>query len=566
MLRAGEAATLHGSAAAGGDDAVTYAWDADDDGAFDDGAAATLPVSFATAGFHRVRLRVTDAAALDDVATLLVDVRPAGAEHAPALSLTVPQGIVRPGAAASFSAFAVDAEDDPITLAWDLDGDGAFDDATGAAVQHVYPDAGAYVVRVRASDAGGASRTLTRTVNVVADAGLAPGFGSIVMPTVVRAGRATTFSVWAYDPDVSIGGVGPRGVTLSFDLNGDGDFDDVPFDVPGAPVPTYTWTFPTGAPVKIAVRARDVTGRTAVATLEVHPTAANVPPAASIAAPAAIVAGQTARFFAGATDADGAALTYAWDADGDGDYDDGASLQVLHTFAVPGTYTVGLRATDGDGASTDVRRTFTVGSRAPVASFGVSEAAPIAGTAVTLSSTASDPDGGALASQQWDLDDDGAFDDGSGATATVAFADAGDHLIGLKVRDADGDVGIRYVKLAVAAAPVLTPAATPTPTPVAKALPIVTPALRLSASVKAPRRSARSLSVKVACSAACRATVVVKLGSHELGRASGKGGAITVRFSAKARRLLQRSHARSLTLRISAPGAATVTKTLTIRR
>ena len=88
-----------------------------------------------------------------------------------------------------------------------------------------------------------------------------------------------------------------------------------------------------------------------------------------------------------------------------------------------GTYTIGLRATDVDGASVTTTRTVTVGTRAPVASFTASDEVPDVGEVVTLTSTSTDPDGDALASSAWDLDDDGQFDDAVGPTATSLLPD-----------------------------------------------------------------------------------------------------------------------------------------------
>ena len=45
---------------------------------------------------------------------------------------------------------------DTITYDWDLDGDGAYDDATGSTAQHTYTDAGRYLAGVRVTDNHGA--------------------------------------------------------------------------------------------------------------------------------------------------------------------------------------------------------------------------------------------------------------------------------------------------------------------------------------------------------------------------------------------------------------------------
>lgn len=61
-----------------------------------------------------------------------------------------------------------------------------------------------------------------------------------------------------------------------------------------------------------------------------------------------------------------------------------------------------------------------------------------AGVAITLDGSASsDPDGG-IASYAWDLDEDGLYDDASGASAAFTSASAGTFTIGLQVTDDDG--------------------------------------------------------------------------------------------------------------------------------
>ncbi len=58
-----------------------------------------------------------------------------------------------------------------------------------------------------------------------------------------------------------------------------------------------------------------------------------------------------------------------------------------------------------------------------------------------LTSISADPDGPIVA-QAWDLDGDGAYDDGQGATASIRFPAAGDFPVGLLVTDRDGVAGV----------------------------------------------------------------------------------------------------------------------------
>ena len=52
-----------------------------------------------------------------------------------------------------------DPESLPLTYAWDLDGDGAFDDSTAQQPQHTYTQPGSYTARLRVTDAGGSPAT-----------------------------------------------------------------------------------------------------------------------------------------------------------------------------------------------------------------------------------------------------------------------------------------------------------------------------------------------------------------------------------------------------------------------
>jgi hypothetical protein len=86
-------------------------------------------------------------------------------------------------------------------------------------------------------------------------------------------------------------------------------------------------------------------------------------------------------------------------------------------------------------------QTITVHNRPPTATFTYVPANPVAGELVVLTSTAFDPDG-PIASQTWDLDGDGAFDDGTGELVNHAFPKAGSYPLALRVADRDGAVTI----------------------------------------------------------------------------------------------------------------------------
>jgi PKD repeat protein len=62
----------------------------------------------------------------------------------------------------------------------------------------------------------------------------------------------------------------------------------------------------------------------------------------------------------GSSDPDGDALTYAWDLDGDGAFDDSTAAKPTFTYATAGSYKVQLRVADGRGGSSTASVTITV--------------------------------------------------------------------------------------------------------------------------------------------------------------------------------------------------------------
>ena len=436
----GQVVTLFVSQSLGDDSPTQFAWDTDEDGQFDDfvdSFQTSHTVSFATAGVHRVRVRAVDQGGAADIATYVLTVAaPASANRRPVPRIDA-QPSVAPGRTVTFYGDAYDPDSDTVTLAWDLDDDGDFDDATGYNALTSYAATGVHRVRVRATDGGGAVATATTSIDVRAPR-IAPVIDTFETSASPRVGRPAALYAYAYDPD-------GEATTLTFDLDGDGTFDDMPAGGPFA----YEWTPASTTPRTIGVRATDAGGMTAAKTLQVQPTDGNLGPLASIRQrPGVNLAGHTARFYASAQDPDGPdnELAYEWDVDGDG-FDDGNDDYVEITLP-HGQVDIALRVTDADGAATIVRESFQIGTQPPAASFVMSDSSPDENVAVHFTSTAQ-PRDSPIVAQQWDLDDDGHFDDASGPAATHAFPAAGQVRVGLKARDADGDNAIAYSVLRV---------------------------------------------------------------------------------------------------------------------
>ena len=135
----------------------------------------------------------------------------------------------------------------------------------------------------------------------------------------------------------------------------------------------------------------------------------NQPPIAVASANPTSGAAPLTVAFDGSTssDADGDALTYAWDLDGDGAFDDGTNATATFTYTQPGTYTATLRVTDPSAASGTASVTISAGNTPPTAVID----SPTAGTtwkvgdAINFSGHATDAQSGTLAASAltWSL-------------------------------------------------------------------------------------------------------------------------------------------------------------------
>lgn len=122
-----------------------------------------------------------------------------------------------------------------------------------------------------------------------------------------------------------------------------------------------------------------------------------------------------------------------------------------------GTWT--LRVTDQLGSDQgqlnawglDVSTALCDGS--PIASFTAQPNPALPGQAVALDASASTDPNGTVASYEWDLDNDGAFDDGIGRTLSTAFAVRGRYPVTLRVTDDTGKTGTATVEVAVTTPP-----------------------------------------------------------------------------------------------------------------
>lgn len=157
---------------------------------------------------------------------------------------------------------------------------------------------------------------------------------------------------------------------------------------------------------------------------------------------------------AASSDPDGSIVSYAWDLDLDGQYDDATGVSPSFSTTNSGSFTIGLLVTDNRGATSTTTTTVVVNNVAPTANVGKDLTGSV-NQAIQLSASASSDPGNDIVSYLWDLNNDGIFGDATGSQATFTSAIAGVFAVGLQVIDADGAIGHDSLTITISAAPVL---------------------------------------------------------------------------------------------------------------
>ena len=411
-------------------DQLSYAWDLDNDGAYDDGTGPTARRAFGSGGTKTVKLKVTDPGGLSDTETrrsLRVNVPPV------ARVVVSPSAPSRTDPATLDGSTSSDAEG-PVTYEWDWDGDGSFRDGKSARVSRTYAAPGNQSASLRVTDSDGATHVKTVRINRKSE----PGF--VFVPEAPITGKEITFFDTSSDID------GDDTITaLAWDLDNDGAFDDGS----GRHV---RHTFPTAGTKTVRLRVTDDLGVSAVATRTVQ--VENTRPNAAFGfGPDSPLPGQQVTFNSSSSATAGKQIArHEWDFDHRlGAFSpDAAGASVGHSFATAGVKTVALRVTEEGGGFNITTGTLTVNAP-PTASFYSPDNA-LDGDVVTFSSTSYDPDG-PIAGHEWDLDNDGLFDDGPGAVASRSFDEPGTYTVRLRVTDSKGAAASYEKAVTVAARP-----------------------------------------------------------------------------------------------------------------
>ncbi len=174
------------------------------------------------------------------------------------------------------------------------------------------------------------------------------------------------------------------------------------------------------------------------------PTARADPVAQFVFAPQSPLTGEPITFTSTST-----GVTHqSWDFEGDRTCDDAYTPVAQWSYPTAGVHKVTLCVSDDSAQTASQTLIVTVLNRPPTAAFNYAPLAPLTGDSIVLTSISADPDG-PIASQQWELDGDAAFDDASGPVARVSFQRAGDYPVKLLVTDTEGASAIAVATIGV---------------------------------------------------------------------------------------------------------------------
>ena len=275
----------------------------------------------------------------------------------------------------------------------------------------------------------------------------APTPSFTVTPASPQSGVAATFT------STSTPAIGSTISSIEWDFDGNGSIDATGDSVAHA--------FPTSGSytVNMTATSTELLDNKATATATVVVTT-RVPTADFSFNPTSPSVNDSVLFASNSSDPDGEALAHTWNF---GDNTSSTQRNPTHAYTTPGQKTVRLTVNDGHGGVDDLTKTITVKDpSAAKASFTFSPQTPIADQLVTFTSTSMASAGQSISTQNWDLDSDGQYDDGSGKTVTRRFDSPGVYRVALRVVQANGNPAVAEGTVRVGAIAASPPTTSPT--------------------------------------------------------------------------------------------------------
>jgi len=418
---------------------LSYAWDMDDSDGLDwvsPDQTGQRPIHVYTEpGDYTVTLNVTDTAGNSGFDTLTVwvfDITPPTANAGP-------NGSVNEGSPYDFDGSGSTDNVGIFTYAWDVDASDGVDwsspDYTSVNPSHIYSEPDIYIATLNVTDAAGYWSTDTVKINV-----------TDITPPIANAGPNDSVynnTAYSFDGSASTDNTGIVNYTWDF---GDG--------IKGYGVtPSHTYTKPDTYIVTLKVTDAAGNNNTDTMTIKVIDTS---DPNAN-AGPDTTVNEDTPHIFDGSNSFDDVGIqNYAWDIDaGDGidwsnpDFSGSSLWDPVHTYTLPGFYTVTLNVTDADGNWNIDTVFITVKDVTPPIVNAGSPATIDEDTPYMLDGSGSyDPEGGTITWYNWTFGD-GSFLNGIDPQPFHTYVQPGSYSVTLNVTDAEGNWALNITQIQV---------------------------------------------------------------------------------------------------------------------
>ncbi len=290
------------------------------------------------------------------------------------------------------------------SYSWTATG-GSFDDPSSANPTYTMMMPGIYTITVEVSDANGCTATAITevTINDNPSISINPADAGVCM------GESLSMSTTASG----------MGLSYSWTATG-GSFDD-----PSSANPTYTMMMPGTYTITVEVTYPNGCSSTASTTVTINPN-----PDVSIipSGDQTVCSGEALQLTAMAT---GTGLSYNWTATG-GSFSDPTIANPTYMMMMPGTYTITVEVTDGNGCTDSASLQVTV-SAGPTVSIDPQTASSCGPASIAFTANA----GGTGLSYLWTATG-GSFDDPTSATPTYMMMMPGTYTITVEVTDANG--------------------------------------------------------------------------------------------------------------------------------